>query len=111
MPPIVLSSLPPYLIKNPKVLSLLTRLLPGKLLCSDLLALNCFGIGAGGLEGEGGPGAPRVFRETRNLIDIFKLIVSKRRKVSRNSHGETSRDFSLVFCESETLLLRLLDFC
>lgn len=42
----MLSSLPP-LLKNPKVTSLLTSLLPEKLLCSDLLALNCFGIGAG----------------------------------------------------------------
>ena len=41
------------------------------------------------------------------LFDIFKLFVSKRRKLSRNSHGETSR----YLCESETLLLRLLDFC
>lgn len=36
------------------------------------------------------------FQDFKKLIILFQ---------------ENSRDFSLVFCESETLLLRLLDFC
>lgn len=46
---------------------------------------------------------PKLFLAL-NLIEILKLIVLFQ-------SGETSRYFSLVFRESETLLLRLLDFC
>lgn len=55
---------------------------------------------------------PSEFWEKNHAeFEILKLIFSKRRKLSRNSHGETSRYLSLFFCESETWLLRLLDFC
>lgn len=46
---------------------------------------------------------PKLFLAL-NCFEILKLIVLFQ-------SGETSRYFSLVFRESETLLLRLLDFC